>query len=82
MQNWTQEDGGTIFGADGRQYDFEYNRCGQGPAIHIVGGFGGGSGLGLHIFKNKFWYCKEYRYNFFISTYVYNASFFIPLKAK
>lgn len=54
MQNRTQEDGGNIFGADGRQYDSEADRCKQGPATHIVGGSGECSGLGLHFYKNRF----------------------------
>lgn len=54
MQNRTQEDGGNIFGADGRQYDFEADGCEQGPAMHIVGGSGEGFGLGLHIYKYIF----------------------------
>lgn len=53
MQNRTQEDGGNIFGVDGRQYDSEADSCEQGPAMHIVGGSEGFS-LGLHVYKNKF----------------------------
>lgn len=51
MQNRTQEDGGNIFGADEGQYDFESDNCGHGPAMHIVGGGGERSGLGLHVYK-------------------------------
>lgn len=50
MQNRMQEDGGNIFGADGRQYDFEVG-CEQDPATHIVGGSDEGSGFGLHVYK-------------------------------
>lgn len=51
MQNRMQEDSGNIFGADGWQYDSEVDGCEQGPATHIVGGSGEGSGLGLHVYK-------------------------------
>lgn len=55
MQNRTLEDGGNIFGADfGGQYDFESSGCRQGPAMHIVGGGGERSGLGLHVYKIRY----------------------------
>lgn len=84
MQNRTQEDGGNIFGADGRQYNLEADRCGQGPAIHIVGGNGSDFGLGLHIYikidsdivKNTI------IISLCVPICVYNASFFILLKAR
>ena len=56
MQNRTLEDGGNIFGAAERWYDFGIDGCGQGPAMHIVGGGGSGGGGGgecsdLHVYK-------------------------------
>jgi len=72
MQNRTQEDGGNIFGADSRQYDFDDWE--QGPAIHMVGG-SEDSNLGLHIYKNRFSYCKKYCYDLYV--YLYNASMLI-----
>jgi len=73
MQNRTQEDGDNIFSADRQQYDFD--EWEQGPGIHMVDGSSEGSNLGLHIYKNRFSYCKKYCYDLYV--YLHNASMLI-----
>lgn len=58
MQNRTLEGGGNIFGADEGRYDFGSDGCGQGAAMHIVGG-GERSGLGLHISDSHILCCSS-----------------------